>query len=363
MIAMHGDDVIFLLGAGASCDAGLLSSLGMTKKLEEKIGNGGPWSEYYDLYRAVKSAIVHGHIFKNPCAKVEMSLNIEEFVNVLTELARYDSHTIYPFIASWNMELVKYAGGDFKELKRFRELIITELATRWVHLQIDNNASYYGGLLRLAQEMDTHLCVFSLNYDLCVEAGCGRSNVYCGFAPESETGRLLWNDRMLLAEEGIEERIRLFKLHGSLDWREAKDGKLTCLEHPAPCEKSEQYKLIFGTSNKLRYDDPYLLLLSVFRQKVLEAKLIVCVGYSFGDEHINSMIRHSLERKEETRIISVTYNQNKEGEVRYASDIASMFGVKHDRVTVCGEGAKTFFEKVLGLEFMEMNMPKPEAPF
>ena len=110
MKTMHSDDVIFLLGAGASREAGLLTSNQMTRDLEKKLCEDCNWKPFYNLYGAVKSAIIHGHVLKNPCRELDRELNIEEFVNVLTELSRYNEHTIYPFIASWNMELVKYAG-------------------------------------------------------------------------------------------------------------------------------------------------------------------------------------------------------------------------------------------------------------
>ena len=59
----RADDVVVLLGAGASVEANLLSSMGMTKRLEANITSADgklkeKWGRYGKLYRAVKSAIL-----------------------------------------------------------------------------------------------------------------------------------------------------------------------------------------------------------------------------------------------------------------------------------------------------------------
>ena len=53
---MNSDEIIFLLGAGASCDAMLKSSDAMTIEVEKMLD--GKWSEYKQLYHAVKAAIL-----------------------------------------------------------------------------------------------------------------------------------------------------------------------------------------------------------------------------------------------------------------------------------------------------------------
>lgn len=121
----RGDDVLILLGAGASVDAHLLASMDMTNELEGNLTSidtkvSKKWGRYKDLYKAVKSSILYGnHLTAKSVSEGKNRINIEEFVNVLNELAKAESHTIYPFIAAWNMELVRYAGVDFQTLKDF----------------------------------------------------------------------------------------------------------------------------------------------------------------------------------------------------------------------------------------------------
>lgn len=57
----RNDDVIILLGAGASVEAKLLASMDMTRKLEDYVSSNNPrgkWTKYKNLYKTVKSLIL-----------------------------------------------------------------------------------------------------------------------------------------------------------------------------------------------------------------------------------------------------------------------------------------------------------------
>ena len=53
------DEVIFLVGAGSSVDAGIPASCGMISALEELLKENPEWKEYASLYHFVKSAIIY----------------------------------------------------------------------------------------------------------------------------------------------------------------------------------------------------------------------------------------------------------------------------------------------------------------
>ena len=176
---LGADDVIVVLGAGASVEAGLLSSDAMTRRLEECISSADgkmamKWGRYKKLYRAVKSAILYGHHLTSAKGGARVDdVNIEELVNVLTELAKAESHTIYPFIAAWNMELTKHGGADFANLKEFRRDIVNELVGSWVNVKNVEDCQYYKNFLKYWEATRYSLRIFSLNYDMCVERACG----------------------------------------------------------------------------------------------------------------------------------------------------------------------------------------------
>jgi len=92
-------DIIFLLGAGASAEAGIPVSSQMIRKVEELLVSRNDWKGFGSLYNHVKSAIhfsagLKGHF------RDDVPFNIETLVNTLYELERNEEHPLYPFIAA-----------------------------------------------------------------------------------------------------------------------------------------------------------------------------------------------------------------------------------------------------------------------
>lgn len=344
---MISDDVIFLLGAGASHDAGLKTSDEMTDELELLLT--GELNSYQKLYNAVKAGILYGYALKGaPRQKV----NIEEFVNVLTELARCKDHPIFPFIASWNMELMETAGKEFKKIADFRREIVKRLVEQWVRLEDHGKAYYYRKIQYFANDLGSNLRVFSLNYDLCVESGCTSDAVFTGFGRESNQCGRVWHDSLMLQDDVVTSPVRLYKLHGSVDWRQ-ENGLLVSHDSPRPCGNADDYQLIFGTANKMRYTEPYLFLLSEFRRCAYNAKVIICIGYSFQDAHINSILQHAFESRAKTKLVHVTWApQMKRDEFvqQEQKRVSECVRISSESVVVYAEGAKEFLEKELQID-------------
>ena len=377
----RGDDVLVLLGAGASVDAHLLASMDMTKELENNLTSADPkiskkWGKYKDLYKAVKSSILYGnHLTSESVSESKNTINIEEFVNVLNELAKAESHTIYPFIAAWNMELVRYAGVDFQALKDFRRDIVHELVGSWVNVKNNEDCAYYRSLYRYWEETHYNLRVFSLNYDMCVERACGMDNICRGFRhAQFKDGKMrkVWADGNMDDESAEKSPIRLYKLHGSLDWRrDAATRDLYCEDSPDPCNEVDDYQLIFGTTYKLSYQDPFLFQISELRKHAKEARLIIAIGYSFNDDHINEILGQAMSHKDDCTIVSVEYlkpvESNSENERK--REIATMLKMKMDeesleRIRVDFRGARTFFENTFGRQYVESILSeKRKEPF
>lgn len=357
---MNSSDVIFLLGAGASRDAGLKTSDEMTLRLEERLK--GDWEDYARLYNVVKAGILYGDALKGA---PRTTVNIEELVNVLTELARCEDHPIYPFIASWNMVLKEEAGENFLRIKDFRKLIIKTLVEDWVKLEDARRAEYLGNFKTFQSSLGTNLKIFSLNYDVCVETGCERKSVFTGFVHENDRAGEVWNEQAMKSDDLITTPIRLYKLHGSVDWR--KEGeKLVSYDSPKPCEDAGNYQLIFGTANKMRSDGPYLFFLSAFRDSAFDAKLIVTVGYSFQDGHINSILTHAFS-KGDTKLLNVSWHANPDDQDAVSKEkkkVASVLGIDENFVDVCLTGAKAFLERELTKDALEARMiDSSDCPF
>ena len=357
---MNSSDVIFLLGAGASRDAGLKTSDEMTLRLEEKLQ--GVWKDYARLYNVIKAGILYGDALKGA---PRITLNIEELVNVLTELERCEDHPIYPFIASWNMVLKEEAGKNFFRIKEFRKMIIKALVEDWVKLEDARRADYFGNFKTFQSSLGANLKIFSLNYDVCVETGCGREFVFTGFVHENDRAGEVWNEQVMKSDNPIIKPIRLYKLHGSVDWR--KEGeKLVSYDSPKQCEDAGNYQLIFGTANKMRSDGPYLFFLSAFRESAFDAKLIVTVGYSFQDGHINSILTHAFS-KGDTKLLNVSWNENPDDQDAVRAEkkkVASVLRIDEKFIDVYLAGAKVFMERELSKDALEaMIIDSSDCPF
>lgn len=364
----RGDDVLLLLGAGASVDAHLLASMDMTKELENNLTSSDQkiskkWGKYKDLYKAVKSSILYGnHLTSKSVSESKSTINIEEFVNVLNELAKAESHTIYPFIAAWNMELVRYAGVNFQTLKDFRRDIVHELVGSWVNVKNNDDCAYYQSLYRYWEETHYNLRVFSLNYDMCVERACGMDNICRGFRQaQFKDGKMrkVWADGNMDDESAEKSPIRLYKLHGSLDWRrDAATRDLYCEDSPDPCTEVDDYQLIFGTTYKLSYQDPFLFQISELRKHAKKARLIITIGYSFNDDHINEILGQAMSHKEDCKIVSVEYLASVEADSEEKRKLEIAARLKMDdkslgriRLDFCG--ARAFFENTFGRQYVE----------
>ena len=124
MVSMKGravtfrkDEVIVLLGAGASVDAGIPHSAAMVEKIEKSLS--GEWTAFRDLYNYVRSAIFYADGIQGTFHD-RVSYNIERLVVSLDELSRREDHPIYPFVGAWNPRLTQVAGENFKRVFDFK---------------------------------------------------------------------------------------------------------------------------------------------------------------------------------------------------------------------------------------------------
>lgn len=93
----------------------------------------------------------------------------------------------------------------------------------------------------------------------------------------------------------------LYKLHGSLDWVEDEELGVCSTRWPM-AERAEEIPdtydslLIFATAIKVIPRDPYLTLLVKFRAELFRCECVVVLGYSFGDDHVNTMLLDAMQK-------------------------------------------------------------------
>jgi len=362
---MKPSEIIFLLGAGASFDAKIPVSKIMLEQLEIKLADGSTdneWNKYKNLYYCIKSGIQYGIGIANK----PIEFNIETIINTIEELLKSYEHPIYPFVGSWVPRLTELAGVDFVNIKNFKKLILTQLRD-WMEINKVEDCDYYCGLIRFQKQLEFPLSIFTLNYDLCLETQCKKNDTEYNRGFDNGS----WSYKNFQKPDDIISPINIYKIHGSIDW-ELKNHEVHEKIGTIDRRDIEELALIFGTSYKFQYIDPFLFLFSEFRRILLEesaTKYIVCIGYSFNDEHINGILRQAVQKVNSKIIISIQpfssngkdlKSQNEEEKERLCAKLGltSSFNIHVDNVK-----AKDFFENIISKEYFMKYYDMSDLPF
>lgn len=150
--------------------------------------------------------------------------------------------------------------------------------------------------------------VFSTNYDLFNERAMDRSGIpYSnGFSGTVERRFNPATYRLALAEQlditsrrwaAVDGFVHFCKLHGSVNWTEEDTGLYPIRESHAPLDPSKDRVMIYPTPSKqmASFGSPYSDMFREFqRQVVQDQSVLVILGFSFGDEHVNNIIFQGL---------------------------------------------------------------------
>jgi hypothetical protein len=338
-------EIVFLLGAGASAEAGIPVSAEMINRVQSLLENEPTdWVPHAALYNHVKSAIHFAAGLKGQFGE-KVPFNIETLVNTLLELERNEEHPLYPFIAAWNSRFVALAGVGFRHVREFRRLILAELKG-WMCPDDESKAMYYRKLITLQQELTHPLQIFSLNYDLCIE-GLDQTDfkIETGFADFGPVH--CWDWERFEDSNNAPPQIYLYKLHGSINWKRHPETKKLFSVRQIETVDADNMVVIFGRDFKLDAGDPYLFFLYQFRELTLGARLIVAIGYGFGDGHINKMLAQSLRSDAQRRLVVVQNCSDSDSAKKKRTEILNFLELREDQedqVIVRPGSTKVFLE-------------------
>ncbi len=165
-MSIREDSVVFLLGAGASVDAGIIHAKEMTDDIENKVKNHQDFIIFNDLYNYLKSSIVYQRGLEGNFS--DHNATIEDLLNALSELNQKHKNKLYPFIGSWNVHLLNVAGKNFENVASLDRRIREQLFS-WVNITRYDASHYFKSFGQFSKEIGSPIRVFTLNYDLCVE--------------------------------------------------------------------------------------------------------------------------------------------------------------------------------------------------
>lgn len=349
--------VVCLLGAGASAEAGPLTSAIMADDLFRWAFSPVGWEP--PTYQNAK-------LPNSPLKTAEdILLAVWHYLTLLLkrqpnieELAAAFS-CIHPTAQGMNLlPPILELPALFRDLPAESvEVIELDLMSRlketWVNFNADATG-YLAPLVALESLFATEtLKVFTLNYDTVIECLCSRLRIGAsdGFRDGSlslnavpvfrDTDLELYADPpiKILMWHGEEEpnrdvRVELFKLHGSVNWfRRApitpnsrvpydvyhsfrvqkRDGltgvndpdqalaKLNARSYTVLWDDSDGRwfypAMVFGTVNKMQPSMPYIRLYDWFYRYLRRTRVCVIVGYSFQDDYVNRILIEAFNRQ------------------------------------------------------------------
>ncbi len=184
---------------------------------------------------------------------------------------------------------------------------------------------------------------FTTNYDMAFDyaldnLGVDYINGFMGvhnrcFRPEVYDYDLYYPGQSVSGKVHRAEKVlKYYKLHGSLSWVSA---EATFSNSYGICElplnnlsgKINKELLIYPCSTKKTFtlDLPYSELFRQFSQAINQPQsVLICIGYSFYDEHINDIIRQALSNPSFTLIVA-NYKSTSESESRKKKKVFPVF--------------------------------------
>lgn len=191
------------------------------------------------------------------------------------------------------MDHLRYGSGlpgDPEDRMRLYRAVLRAIGERL--LPKDRVASsYFRGLYRLCKVRGTPLYVLTLNYDLLVEwnawLGTWLETDFPGYGPSNT-----WRGKKFLSELGAV--LHLCKLHGSANWHKNDAGELFSVDPLGPIDFANA-ELVLGLIQKEREEFPYPFEHYKAQFKGLPRGLLVALGYSFVDGHINLLVGDAVQ--------------------------------------------------------------------
>lgn len=308
---------IFLLGAGASVEAGIAVTSDITRQI----------LEYDQLCPSQSSKQVEQvlHYIRVQVASqlaIRVSdVNFEHIVGCLADLVRMRNSPHPTLLGATDPVFDRLSTG--LNLERVYENLFALLRHSMIPTKPFDYMLRLGSLLLMTHRRS----VYTLNYDLCLEDALHRQGIpFTDGFRSAGNGPRTWNP----VSFRMKDRVRIFKLHGSLNWAldspfppprpkppaagsNANEWEQYLASYPRLVRFSPESQTIprtptaeagmacmmnFGVNKDLIYSMPHFTTLwDHFLNDLEGSDLLVLAGYSFSDLRVNRFIFDSLFRR------------------------------------------------------------------
>jgi len=255
--------------------------------------------------------------------------DIEHVLQIIDTVIDFDSMTYINKLFrgqaafSASIEGMSFRWQGFVEIcKDLKKKIISELHRQYEfdENKLKNIVENYDGLFKSIfidpesmQAKVGQIHVFTTNYDSIIENYCVKKqiNFTCGFELERLSGRQFWKPKVFKKYN----RLMLYKLHGSLDWRETNDGRIERVTTEEQVSKiTRKHKrniLIYTTQKEYLTEEPFRTLMNYFEDILNKHDACLVVGFSFRDPYINRIFLGFLRANPNRKLVVVSPSASK----------------------------------------------------
>ena len=310
--------IIFLLGAGASRDAGIPTINELTK---EFVNDPAKAVRSFSTFLDVEASKLKTDVetLANVTEKFQDKMDLELMMSLILRISDKKEK-----------QLLETTYHDLKSIDNERIQEIKNLIQGYIRKKCEDITSveYFWPLEGMSK--NKKLDIFTLNYDGTVEIFCEERGIKYtdGFEPD-------WNIKRF---DDNESKINLYKLHGSLYWFRTKSNKTikipmkglqtSHVKYLTDEEVSEM--MIYPSLEKNKQLGVYSWLSQKFKDELNSSDVCVVIGYSFRDGDIRESIIESLSSNLNLWLIIVGPNAS-----RYKNEIfSSDYGIASRIVTM-----------------------------
>lgn len=327
--------MLVFLGAGASKPFGIPTMVEMTKRIKEKFSN------YSNLLNEIETKLTESNIVPDLEAMLTVLAALSNPQKAIREHGPFVAYELgYKDLKPDHdcLELVKEIRNYIKEMCIVPEEVL-EKKLEIYDIFFNSLISISNQKIRVDdkswKEIPKPLLakgrkylpidIYTTNYDLCLERYFRRSDI--PYVSDFESGL----DKS--------SKIRLHKLHGSVDWY-VTNGKVTRLEAPPAQDitfngrKIQRELLIYPTHLKQSYEYPYLDMFDSLNYNLKRSAICIAIGYSFRDTMINNVFYNAIKSNPLLKIVLLSPEAVKVKEnVQFQRNILPIDGHIEDRLS------------------------------
>lgn len=289
-VLSYSKKIGFFFGAGSSCAFGLPNVKTLTQMVEKNLE--GDMNVIFNILN---------NILKDLLKKTDITVeDILNYVRQIREITGERRDKIYEEISGdkakeLDENICKSIFNIIKECEKKADISALRKFFAWLDM---TNRSY-------TKE------VFTTNYDMLLEKAMEANYIpyFDGFVGAYEP--FFWPEsieKFVTLTDMTNNWIRLWKIHGSLNWRCVEDKYRDALKivRTAKLDNPDNELLIYPSKEKynLSRKQPYIAYFDRLKNYMLQGELILIFsGYSFCDQHINDIIFNCL--RQNTRLYAI----------------------------------------------------------